>query len=90
MESKGVKILSGIKYEEINPKGMVIKTKEGERKLIEADTVIIVNRYKKNNELHEALKGTGPELYLIGDAKQDQPGYIIGAIHDGAKVGLRI
>lgn len=89
-QSKGVDIFTGVKYEEINSKGLVIKTKEGEKKTIEADTVMIVNRYQKNNELHEKLKGKGFELYLIGDAKRDRPGYILKAIHDGAKVGLMV
>ncbi|MFC1929422.1 FAD-dependent oxidoreductase [Chloroflexota bacterium] len=90
MEIKKITTFSGVKYEEITSEGVTITPKDGERKTIEADTVMIITKYKKNSDLYQALEGKVPELHLIGDAKSDQQGYIIGAIHDGARVGLSI
>jgi 2,4-dienoyl-CoA reductase (NADPH2) len=83
-----IPIYSGIKYEEITDKGVWIKTKEGERKLIEGDTVMIIEKDKKNDDLYKALQGKVPELYLIGDAKEDENAWFDGAVHQGARTAL--
>jgi 2,4-dienoyl-CoA reductase (NADPH2) len=90
MKTKNIAAYNGVKYEEITPEGITITTKEGERKTINADTIMIITRYQKNDALRQALQGKVPELHVIGDAKSDQPGYIIGAIHDGARLGLTL
>lgn len=90
MQAKKIQAYAGVKFEEITAKGMTITTKEGERKTLAADAVMVVSRYRKNTRLHDALKGKVPALHLIGDAKSDTSGYILGAIHDGARVGLTI
>jgi len=90
MEAKNVSVFTGVKYQEITSKGITITTRDGEPKTTEADTVMVITKYSQNNELYEALKGKAPELYLIGDAKSDQQGYIVGAIYDGALVGLSV
>ena len=90
MEAKNIGTFTGVKYEEITSKGITITTKDSQRKTIEADTIIVITRYEKNTDLYQALEGILPELHLIGDAKSDQPGYIVGAIHDGARAGLAI
>lgn len=90
MKVKNINSFTEVKCEEFNSRGITIRTKQGERKTIEADTVIAIARYKKNTELYQALKGKVPELYLIGDAKSNQLGYIKEAIHDGAHVGLAV
>lgn len=90
MKIKNITAFNGVKYEEITPEGIVITSKDGERKTITGDTVISVTQYKQNYELSQALEGKVSELHVIGDAKSDQPGYIIGAIHDGARTGLAL
>jgi len=90
MQAKKIGIFNGVKYQEATSKGITITTKEGEAKTIEADNVIVVNKYKKNADLYQALEGKVTELYLIGDAKSDERGYIVGAIHDGARLALTI
>lgn len=88
IQAKNINVYNGVKYQEVTPEGIKITTKEGETKAIEADTVMVVNKYRKNAKLYEALQGKVPELYLIGDAKSDERGYIRGAISDGARIGL--
>ncbi|NPV86750.1 MAG: FAD-dependent oxidoreductase [Anaerolineae bacterium] len=90
LAAKGVQVLTGVKYEEITADGMVISTKEGERKVLSADTVMWVNKYTKNDALYKALQGKVSEVYLVGDGKEEKPAYIHGAILDGAKVAISI
>ena len=90
MKVKNIHSFTGIKYEEITSRGVNITTNQGGRKTNEADTILFTTRYKKNNSLYQALEGKVSELYLIGDAKSDQSEYIIGAIHDGVRIGLTV
>jgi 2,4-dienoyl-CoA reductase (NADPH2) len=90
LAAKNVPTYAGVQYKAITPQGLTFVTAEGEEKTVEADTIMIVNRYKKNAELYDRLLGLVPEVHLIGDAKEDRTGYIRGAIHDGARIALSI
>jgi NADPH-dependent 2,4-dienoyl-CoA reductase/sulfur reductase-like enzyme len=89
-EAKKVGLYPGAKYEEITPKGVTVTTKEGERKTLEADTVMIIERDRKNDALYKELEGRAPELYLIGDAREDKNAWLTGSVHEGARVGMAI
>ncbi len=84
LASKGVRMLTGVKYEEITDKGLTITTKEGIRKTIEADSIIPVIPLAPNSKLAESLQGKVAEVYSIGDCAQ--PGLIMDAIADGYRV----
>jgi len=84
LRNKGVTMLDGVKYDEINGKGLVITTKEGQKQTIAADTVISAIPFKANDELYQKIKGTVPEVYQIGDSVG--PRKIIDAIEDGFRV----
>lgn len=88
--SKGVEILNGVKYGEINAKGIVVTTKEGQRRAIDAETVMIIEKDQKNVELYEKVKGLAPEVHLIGDAKEDKNAWYAGSVHAGARTGVAI
>jgi pyruvate/2-oxoglutarate dehydrogenase complex dihydrolipoamide dehydrogenase (E3) component len=88
MAKKGATVLTEVKYEEITDKGIRIMTKEGERRTIEADTILITTPPVPNTELFNSLKGRIPEVYLIGDAKE--PRLILEAIADGLRIGHAI
>jgi len=77
LNKKGVKMIAGVKYEEITDSGLVISTREGECQTLEADTVIPAISLKPDNRLVKSLEGKVPELYAIGDC--DQAGVIIDA-----------
>jgi len=85
LRSKGVTMLTEVHYDEINDRGVVLTTKEGERRTVEADTVVLAAGVNPNNELYDALKGKVEELYLIGDAVE--PRSIREAVAEGANVG---
>ena len=88
--ARQVPIYTGITYEEITDKGVRIRTKEGEEKLIEGDTVMIIEKDLKNDDLYKTLLGKAPEVYLIGDGKEDENAWFDGAVHQGARTALKL
>ena len=85
LAKKGVTMLTGVKYEEITDKGLVITTKEGKKQIIEADNILTALPLSPNDELLKAIEGKVPEVYSIGDCRE--PHRIIHAVHDGSHVG---
>jgi 2,4-dienoyl-CoA reductase (NADPH2) len=85
---KGVTMLTEVKYEEVTDQGLVISTKEGERQILEADTVITASPLSPNTEFIQAMEEMVPEIYPIGDC--NEPGLIKDAIAAGARVGHTI
>ena len=89
-ERKGVKLYGGVKYEEINAKGLVITTKEGKRMQLEADTVMPSLFLKQNLDMAEKLKGIVPEVYTVGSCFKPEPDLMVDATKSGAAVGHQI
>jgi len=88
LAARGVTMLTGVRYEQITPKGLNIITSEGRRQTIEADTIVIATGGNSNTELAQQLERKVPALHLVGDCVQ--PRDIMGAIADGARVGREI
>jgi 2,4-dienoyl-CoA reductase (NADPH2) len=84
-EQKGVKMLTGVKYEEITDKGLTLTDKDGNRQTIEADTIVTALPLRSNTELAEKLKGIVPEVHTVGDCKE--PRLIVDAVRDGLQTG---
>jgi 2,4-dienoyl-CoA reductase (NADPH2) len=84
---KGVVIYSGAKLVEINKEGLKIITKEGQEKMLPADSILPVG-FVSNTELYEKLKGKVPELYNIGDC--DNPAILPDATGSGWRVANQI
>ena len=89
LAKNGVFLLSGVTILEITDKGVEFITKKGERQELTADTVMAVIPPAPNAALFETLQGKAPEVYLIGDAKED-PHSILGAVGDGAETARMI
>ena len=87
--AKGVTIMNGIKYEEINDNGLAVTTNEGKRQAIAADTIVLALPLTPNNtRVLKSLEGKVPEVYFIGDGHQ--PGLILDAIADGSRIAYHI
>jgi len=84
LDKKGVTMITGAKYVEITDDGLTIMNKEGKEQAIPADTILTVMPLQPNSQLFNSLKGIAPEVYEIGDSKQ--PGFIVDAIADGARI----
>ncbi|MFC2042231.1 FAD-dependent oxidoreductase [Chloroflexota bacterium] len=70
LETGKVIALTSTKVSEINNKGIAIIDAEGNKSLLETETVIVaLDLAPSDSKLADELKGTVKELYLIGDAK---------------------
>jgi len=83
-KKKGVTVIGGAKLIEITKEGLKIKTKEGEEKMLPADSILPVG-FTTNTDLYESLKGKVPELYAVGDC--DNPAIIPEATGSGWRIG---
>jgi 2,4-dienoyl-CoA reductase (NADPH2) len=88
LDQKGATMIAGVKYEEITDEGLVITTQEGERKTLEADTIITALPLLPNEDLFKSLEGKVPEIYQIGDCRE--PNFIHDAIAEGWRVARAI
>jgi 2,4-dienoyl-CoA reductase (NADPH2) len=88
LKNKGVTMLAGVKYEEINSRGLTIVTAEGERRTLEADTIVPAVPLQPNNAIVAALKGTAAKIYFVGDCAE--PKVIIDAVAAGYRVANEI
>ncbi len=87
-DRKGVERLAGVKLVEIVNKGLVVRTKEGETRLLEADNVICALPFSPSPTLANDLEGKVPQVYTIGDC--EEPGLIPDATAAGWKLGNTI
>ena len=81
-------MITGAKYVEITDKGLVIINKEGQKQLLEADTIAVALPLKPNMELFKELQNRVPQVFAIGDC--NEPRLILHAVADGYKVGSSI
>jgi 2,4-dienoyl-CoA reductase (NADPH2) len=84
LDKKGIVRLTGVKLVKITKEGLTIQTKEGQTRLLEADTIIPVLPFSPNKELAEKAKGKVAEIYTIGDC--DSP----AVIPDSTKAGWQL
>lgn len=88
LDEKGIAMLNKVTYEEITEKGLVIKDKEGRKRNLESDTIVMIEPLQPNAKLIKSLEGIAPEVYSIGDCRE--PHLMAEAITEGWKVGHRI
>lgn len=87
LRQSNVTMMANTKCLEIH-ESRIIVDHDGERKSIDADTVVIAAGYRPVDELYDRLKGKVPELFLIGDGKE--PRKCIEAVYEGARIGREI
>jgi 2,4-dienoyl-CoA reductase-like NADH-dependent reductase (Old Yellow Enzyme family)/thioredoxin reductase len=85
---KGVTLLVEVKYEGISPEGVVVTTRDGEERTIEANTVVLAAGAVSDTALYDAIKDKVSEVYHIGDCVE--PRTIVDAIGEGYRTGQKI
>jgi 2,4-dienoyl-CoA reductase (NADPH2) len=85
---KGVTTLAHVQYREITDVGLVVATKDGERRTIAADTIITALPLQPGSDIMKGLAGKVAEIHRIGDCRE--PGYMYDAIADGYRIALLI
>lgn len=88
LSAKGVTLLTGVKYEKVTDKGLIITDKDGQQRTIEADTIVLAAGSQPNTELLEMLRAKIPEVHLAGDCVQ--PRSLAEAIAEGNRVGREL
>ena len=86
IEHHGVKKMCGHKIVEINDDGAVIEPVAGGEKItLPADQVVMcIGMRPRKNELAEQLRGTGIEVFTLGDAVK--PGMVYSSVHSAYEV----
>jgi len=87
LRQHNVKMIAKTECLEIDEKGLVI-SKEGQREILDVDTVVVATGYQSSDRLYTQLQGKVSELVLIGDAKE--PRKCLEAVYEGAKIGREI
>jgi pyruvate/2-oxoglutarate dehydrogenase complex dihydrolipoamide dehydrogenase (E3) component len=73
--------------ERITSEGVIV-AKEGQSKLLEADSVVLSPAPVPDNTLAEQLRDVVPEMHVIGDATK--PRGIFEAIHEGYRIASEL
>jgi 2,4-dienoyl-CoA reductase (NADPH2) len=82
---KGTEVLAGVKLVKITREGLTVETKDGQTRVLPADTVIPVLPFGANTKLLDDLRGRVPELHAIGDC--ESPATIPEAMSAGWTAG---
>jgi 2,4-dienoyl-CoA reductase (NADPH2) len=88
LKQHGVPVWSGVDYEKVTDEGLQIRLKDKRTYIIKGKHIITTQDFVPNNKLAEKLSGLVDETYNIGSCAE--PGLIVDAIRDGAKVGCAI
>ena len=88
LQNKGVAVMTEMRCEQITGAGVAAIDKEGRRRAIEADTVVLAEAIRPNAALLKALESSDAAVYQAGDCKG--LGLIRGAVADGAGFAVGI
>ncbi len=88
LEKQGVTMLTGVTYHKVDDNKLTITTKDGTRRTLEADTIVLAAGAVPNRELYQEIKNKVTEVKLAGDCVS--PRNIHEAITEGYEAGLAI
>ena len=88
LKTKGASILTGVQYEEITEAGVTVRTETGERRTVEADTVVLAAGARPNTELLTSVEGKVAQVLPVGDCVK--PRGIREAVEEGYRAGLTL
>ena len=88
LRKKNVEIYTEVKYDRVTDEGLVITTKDGKSQTFNVDNILTTQNLVPDLEQLNQLSGIAPEVYNIGSSRE--PGLIVDAIREGAKLGYAI
>jgi pyruvate/2-oxoglutarate dehydrogenase complex dihydrolipoamide dehydrogenase (E3) component len=88
LTEKGVILLTQMKGEEISDQGLVVIDKNGQRQMVEVDTVALACGSIPDTGLFESLKRIAPEIHVAGDCAKTRT--VLGAIDEAARIARLI
>jgi len=88
LQKKGVLMLTGVHCDKISETGLTITTRDRQKQIIPADSIIPALPLSPNTALIQTLKGHVTEIYSIGDCSE--PGLIVDAVAAGWRIARAI
>jgi 2,4-dienoyl-CoA reductase-like NADH-dependent reductase (Old Yellow Enzyme family)/thioredoxin reductase len=88
LEDNGVVVVTETRVEEVRGDAVIVAGKEGSRRELPADTVIIATGYHARQEVAESFGDSAPDVFYIGDCRDARN--ILTAVHDGFNVAVEI
>jgi 2,4-dienoyl-CoA reductase (NADPH2) len=67
LDRLGVSVNSGLDYREITGRGIVVQAGDSPPRLVEADSVVMAGEVEPDKALFDAVEGSVPEVYAVGD-----------------------
>jgi 2,4-dienoyl-CoA reductase (NADPH2) len=83
-----VPIWAGVKYKEVNAKGLKVQLGDSRTLTLQGKHIITTQDWGPNTAAAAQFKDLVPEVHLIGSGKE--PGLIVDAVRDGAKIGYAV
>lgn len=83
-----IDLLTSVKYEYFGSDGVVLKTKDGQQRIIPADSIVLAAGVKPSRKVYEEIKGQISEISLIGDCVESRT--IRDAIADGYSTAMKL
>ena len=80
----GVEIATTTTVEEVTEKGVLVSDMKGDRRQVEADTVVVATGFRSCTGLADSLKGEIEGLYQVGSCVK--PGKIWEAVHEAFRI----
>ncbi len=70
LKKKGVRMISGVQYDQITDSGLLVTSEAGagQRRLIEADTIVLCAGQVSDRSLADAITAQGGNVHVIGGA----------------------
>ena len=86
LSEKGTVLLPSVTYDRVTDQGVSLTTKEGERRVISADTVVVLANREPDFSLRDEIGAFVAEVHVIGDC--NTPGMIVDAVASGYRAGM--
>jgi 2,4-dienoyl-CoA reductase (NADPH2) len=88
LREHGVALETGVRVLGFSDRGVEWVAASGEERQLAADAVLLATGVVPDRSLANALEALGIEVHIVGDA--GEVGYLEGAVHSGARVGLAV
>jgi 2,4-dienoyl-CoA reductase (NADPH2) len=88
LKQNHVQIWAGVKYKRITGDGLEVSLKDKRKYILKGKNIINTQDWGPNTAIIDKFKGLVAETHVIGSCKE--PGLIVDAMRDGAKVGYAL
>jgi hypothetical protein len=88
LKQNHVPIWAGVEYQKITNEGLEVSLKDKRKYVMKGKHIITTQDWGPNTTEADRFKGLVAETHVIGSCKE--PGLIVDAMREGAKIGLAI